>query len=114
MLVDCVPQFEAQFMNSPNLSRLLVDAYILRCGDFCAQNDDDNTTDYFTPCASMRGKNAVLILHNTCTYNNKTLDNSNITMSRMRITYNVHVCKTVYNNIILLCTFCALCIIIVP
>ena len=34
------------------MSRL--DAYISRYGDFCA--NDDDTTNYFTPCACMRGK----------------------------------------------------------
>ena len=30
-----------------------LDAYILRYGDFCANdNDDDDTTDYFTPLRS--------------------------------------------------------------
>ena len=37
------------------MSRL--DAYISRYGDFCA-NDDDDTTDYFTPCACARGSNS--------------------------------------------------------
>ena len=35
-----------------------LDAYISRYGDFCAHdNDDDNNdmTDYFTPCACARG-----------------------------------------------------------
>ena len=37
--------------------------YISRYGDFCAHNDNDDndndTTDYFTPCACARGKNNV-------------------------------------------------------
>ncbi|MCG8625067.1 MAG: hypothetical protein MJE68_24090 [Proteobacteria bacterium] len=35
-----------------------LDAYISRYGDFCAHDDNDNddTTDYFTPCACARGK----------------------------------------------------------
>ena len=36
------------------MSRL--DAYISRNGDFCA---NDDTTDYFTPCACARGKKFV-------------------------------------------------------
>ena len=35
-----------------------LDAYILRYGDFCANDDNDNkddTTDYFTPCACAQG-----------------------------------------------------------
>ena len=38
------------------MSRL--DAYISRYGDFCAHDNDDSdndTTDYFIPCACMRG-----------------------------------------------------------
>ena len=35
-----------------------LDAYISRYGDFCANdNSDDDTIDYFTPCACTRGKN---------------------------------------------------------
>ena len=36
-----------------------LDAYISRYGDFCANNNDndDDTTDYFTPCAWARGNN---------------------------------------------------------
>ena len=41
------------------MSRL--DAYILRYGDFCA--NDDDMTDYFTPCACVRGK--YLAINNT-------------------------------------------------
>ena len=29
--------------------------YISRYGDFCANNDNDDTTDYFTPCACAWG-----------------------------------------------------------
>ena len=38
------------------MSRL--DAYISKYGDFCANGNDnnDNTTNYFTPCACVRGK----------------------------------------------------------
>ena len=33
-------------------------AYFLRSGDFCAyDNNKDDKTDYFTPCACARGKN---------------------------------------------------------
>ena len=33
-----------------------LDAYISRYGNFCAHDDDDNdTSDYFTPCACVRG-----------------------------------------------------------
>ena len=36
-----------------------LDAYISRYGDFCANDnngdDNDDTTDYFTPCACARG-----------------------------------------------------------
>ena len=32
-----------------------LDVYISRYGDFFAHNDND-TTDYFTPCACVRGK----------------------------------------------------------
>ena len=33
-----------------------LDAYIIsRYGDFCANDNDDDTTDYFTPCACARG-----------------------------------------------------------
>ena len=34
-----------------------LDAYISRYGDFCANDDNDNddTTDYFTPCACAHG-----------------------------------------------------------
>ena len=35
-----------------------LDAYISKYGDFCA-NDNNDTTDYFTPCACARGNNAV-------------------------------------------------------
>ena len=41
------------------MSRL--DAYISRYGYFCANDDDDDTTDYFTPCACARGNNNKLI-----------------------------------------------------
>ena len=34
-----------------------LDAYILRYGNFCANDKDNDTTDYFTPCACARGKN---------------------------------------------------------
>ena len=83
--------------NSIDSRCLLVDAYISRYGDFCALNDDD-TTDYYTPCACARGKNAVLILHNTCTY--MYMYNSNITMSCMLITYNVSLFITTHMYII--------------
>ena len=44
------------------MSRL--DAYISRYGDFCAHDDNDNdTTDYFTPCACAWG-NKQLLWHN--------------------------------------------------
>ena len=33
-------------------------AYISRYGDFCAHNNND-TTDYFTPCACARGNDHV-------------------------------------------------------
>ena len=41
------------------MSRL--DVYISRYGNFCAHDDNDNddTTDYFTPCACARGKYSV-------------------------------------------------------
>ena len=42
------------------MSRL--DAYISRYGDFCAHDDDDDTTNYFTPCACARGKPITLPL----------------------------------------------------
>ena len=32
-----------------------LDAYISRYGDFCAHDNDNITTDYFTPCACARG-----------------------------------------------------------
>ena len=32
-----------------------LDAYISRYGNFCANNEDD-TTNYFTPCACVQGK----------------------------------------------------------
>ena len=32
-----------------------LDAYISRFGDFCAHDDNDDTIDYFTPCAWPRG-----------------------------------------------------------
>ena len=34
-----------------------LDAYISRNGDFCANDNDDDTIGYFTPCACARGKN---------------------------------------------------------
>ena len=38
-----------------------LDAYILTYGDFCAHDDNDNDnndmTDYFTPCTCTQGKN---------------------------------------------------------
>ena len=34
-----------------------LDAYISRYGDFCAHDDNNDTTDYFTPCACARGNN---------------------------------------------------------
>ena len=61
-LVDRIPRFDAHWSHFfaefdwfvVLTSRL--DAYISRYGDFCA-NDDDDTTDYFTPCACARGNN---------------------------------------------------------
>ena len=60
-LVDRIPRFDtrwSQFFAEFDsffmiMSRL--DAYISRYGDFCANNDNDDTTDYFTPCACARG-----------------------------------------------------------
>ena len=45
------------------MSRL--DAYISRYGDFCAHDDNDNndTTDYFTPCTCGRGNNIESGIH---------------------------------------------------
>ena len=41
-----------------------LDTYISRYGDFCSSNNDNNnnyeTTDYFTPCACVRGTYTVL------------------------------------------------------
>ena len=37
-----------------------LNAYVLRHGDFCTNDNNDNdddTTDYFTPCTCARGKN---------------------------------------------------------
>ena len=40
-----------------------LDVYISRYGDFCAHDDNDNdTTDYFTPCACTRGNNSCSLL----------------------------------------------------
>ena len=61
-LVDHVPRFEAhyrQFFAEFNWFVVLtscIDAYISRYGNFCANNNNDNTTDYFTPCACAWGK----------------------------------------------------------
>ena len=42
-----------------------LDVYISRYGDFCAHDDNDDnnndTTDYFTPCACARGNNYVQV-----------------------------------------------------
>ena len=40
-----------------------LDAYISRYGDFCANNNNDDTTDYFTPYACMRGNEGVSETH---------------------------------------------------
>ena len=61
MLVDRILLFDAYWSHFfaefdwffMFMSRL--DAYISRNGDFCA--NDDDTTDYFTPCACARGNN---------------------------------------------------------
>ena len=62
-LMDRVPRFEAywsQFFAEFDWLLVLrrgLDAYISKYGDFCAHdNNDDDTTDYFTPCACTRGK----------------------------------------------------------
>ena len=34
-----------------------LDAYILRYRNLCANDDNSDTTDYFSPCACMRGNN---------------------------------------------------------
>ena len=73
-LMDAIPQFDAhwsQFFTEfywfvVIKSRLY--AYISRYGDFCADDNDNNndTTDYFTPCACTRGNEwylAIIILH---------------------------------------------------
>ena len=61
------------------MSRL--DAYISRYGDFCPHDDD--TTDYFTPCACARGTNT--ISHNTTNHDNIECQNihtdNNITIN---------------------------------
>ena len=63
MLVDRIPPFGAhrrhffaEFDWFVELTSRL-DAYISRYGDFCTNNDNnyDDTTDYFTPCACARG-----------------------------------------------------------
>ena len=33
-----------------------LDIHILRYGNFCAHDNNDDKTDYFTPCACVRGK----------------------------------------------------------
>ena len=40
-----------------------LDAYTSRYGDFCANDDNDNnnTTDDFTPCTCVQGNNVCLI-----------------------------------------------------
>ena len=42
----------------------LSNAYVSRFGDFCAHNNDNNDdrTDYFTPCTCTQGNKAKLIL----------------------------------------------------
>ena len=64
-LVDRIPRFDAhwsQFFAEFNWFVVLasrLDAYISRYGDFCANDNNDNdndTADYFTPCACARGK----------------------------------------------------------
>ena len=41
-----------------------LDAYISRYGDFCANdNDNDDTTDYFTPCACAQGNDQLKMLY---------------------------------------------------
>ena len=62
MLVDRIPRFDAHWshffaeFDSFFMITSPIDTYISRYGDFCANNDDD-TTDYFTPCACVRGNN---------------------------------------------------------
>ena len=56
--MDCVSRFDAhgsQFFAEFDWFIVLtscLDTYILRYGDFCANDDDndDDTTDYFIPC----------------------------------------------------------------
>ena len=57
MLVDCVPQFEAswsQFFTEFDWFIVLMS----RIDDFCANDNNNNdTTDYFTPCSCAQGNN---------------------------------------------------------
>ena len=60
-LVDRIPQFEAhwsQFFAKFDWFVVIMshlDAYISRYGDFCANDNDDDTTDYFTPLCMRAG-----------------------------------------------------------
>ena len=63
MFVDHVLRFDAQwsqFFAEFDWFVMLtscLDAYISRYDDFCANDNDDDTTDYFTPYACMQGNN---------------------------------------------------------
>ena len=50
---------EASFSPNSIVLTSCLDVYISRYGDFCAHDDNDDnnndTTDYFTPCACARG-----------------------------------------------------------
>ena len=53
---QCFAEFDWFIMITSRL-----DAYISGYGDFCAHDDNNNTTDYFTLCACARGNNCIIV-----------------------------------------------------